>query len=87
MDNYRLVESFEIDDGSLDGVSVKKCFGKGAQWSHMRARLLSGEQFTTLCLAENADRLARLAERHGRFVEHHPECRGWVKIFVGAPRG
>ena len=86
MANYKLVDSFDIDDGSLDGFSRRQCFVLGAEWARFRLRILSGEQFSTLCNAANAARLCSLGERHGRFVEYHDHCEGWCLIYVGASR-
>jgi hypothetical protein len=81
---HELVEPFDIDDGTIDGLSSQLCFALGVEWGNFRARIIAGEQFTDLCLSANAPRLAALAERHGRFVEHHQQCDGWSEIFVGA---
>ena len=86
MSEYRLVESFDIDDGSLDGLTNNECFALGVEWAMVRARVLAGETFTRLCLAPNSERLSALAERHGRFVEHHPHSEGWSQIFIGSCR-
>jgi hypothetical protein len=87
MTNYRLVDTFDIDDGSLRGLTKEQCFALGVEWALFRDRIISGELFSDLCISENAPRLSILAERHGRFVEHHIVGEGWSRIFVGANRG
>jgi hypothetical protein len=86
MMTYRLVDSFDIDDGSLAALTKEQCFALGTEWEAFRARVLAGESFTSLCNSANAARLALLAERHGKFVEHHIHSPGWSIIFVGANR-
>lgn len=83
MAQYTLIESFDVDDDSLDGLSRGHCFTLGVEWMRFRTRIMAGEQFTKLCHAANERRLVALAERHGRFVESHPCSEGWASIFVG----
>jgi hypothetical protein len=84
MNKFELVEPFETDNGSLADLAPEVCFALGVEWATFRQRIIAGERFTDLCLSANAPRLVALAERHGRFVEHHHECDGWSKIFVGS---
>ena len=49
-----------------------------------RQRLKTGRRFQTLCLAINANRLVKMAERQRRFVEDRPTpWAGWCEIWVG----
>jgi hypothetical protein len=84
MMQHKLVGSFDIDDGSLDSLGRAECFVLGVEWAMFQARILAGERFITACHSSNAPRLSALAERHGRFVEHHVQQDGWSQIFVGA---
>lgn len=86
MADYRLVESFDIDDGSLDALSNKHCFALGVEWAMVRSRILAGELFTEVCRTTNVERIVALAERHGRYVEHHPSGDRWSRVFIGASR-
>ncbi len=86
MADYRIAEPFDVDNGALNALPREECFALGVEWAMMRARLLAGEQFNDLCMAPNAERIAAMAERHGRFVEHHDYGDGWSQIFIGAPR-
>ena len=82
--NYNLIEPFDIDDGSLNGVSGKEAFALGVEWLMFRRRLQSGEPFKVLCLANNAARLVKMAERYNRFVEdRRTGCDGWREVWVG----
>ena len=65
------------------GLTPDMCFSLGVEWERFRQRLLAGDRFSELVLSDNADRLVRMAERHGRFVEHHPHCDGWTTLVVG----
>jgi hypothetical protein len=84
MTGFRLIESFDVDDGSLVGLSPQKCFVLGVEWEEFHRKLASGKPFTVVLHTENAKRLTALAERHKRYVEFHPreQC-GFVEIVVG----
>jgi hypothetical protein len=83
MTEFTLIEPFDVDDGSLDGLTKEACFALGVEWCMFRQKLRAGQPFSELVMKKNAHRLSKLAERNGRFVEHHPACAGWVKIVVG----
>ena len=80
---FSLVEPFDIDNGSLENLSRAECFSLGVEWQLFRHRLASGKPFNDLVLANNAERLTKLAERQQRFVEARPASGGWVSITVG----
>ena len=83
-ENYELVEPFDIDDDSLDGVTAKEAFALGVEWLMFRRHLQGGQPFKVLCLSNNASRLVKLAERHNRFVEdRRTGCEGWSEVWVG----
>ena len=86
MAQFEIVEPFDTDNGELDGLSGRTCFCLGVEWCTFYCSLKSGKPFTTLVLEPNASRLVALAERHNRFVEHHKQCAGWVRITVGTTR-
>ncbi len=82
--SYKLVEPFEIDDGSLRSVTPQYAFALGVEWLIFRQKLLTGEPFKMLCLPENSVRFVNMAERHSRFVEDRQTgCVGWTEIWVG----
>ena len=82
--DFKLIESFETDEGSLNGISSETAFALGVEWQMFRQRLETGQPFRTLCLSLNAGRLVRLAERQHRFVEDRPTpWAGWSEIWVG----
>jgi hypothetical protein len=81
---WGLVEPFDTDDGSLDGINSGECFALGVEWQRFLDRLKEGKRFTDLCLANNAARLSKMAERHRRYVEYRPATTpGWAEITVG----
>ena len=84
MQSFEIIESFEIDDGSLSGLSPEKCFVLGVEWESFLRKLRSGSSFVEIVHAENAERLVRLVERHGRFVEHSVFSSGWTRIVAGS---
>ena len=83
MEMWELVEPFEVDNGELDSFRQSLCFALGVEWERFRQRLKSGERFTQVVMTEGSNRLVRMTERQGRFVEHHPHCDGWTEIIVG----
>ena len=78
-----LIESFEIDDGSVSDLRPERCFVLGVEWQDFRSKLKGTKPFSALIHAENAGRLVRLAERSGRFFDHFTSQPGWVHIIVG----
>jgi hypothetical protein len=83
---FELAESFDIDDGSLEGLAAEKIFSMGVEWAMFRKQLSLGTPFRTICLPENRTRLVSMAERRRRFVEdRQTACVGWTEIWVGDP--
>ncbi len=84
MTTHDLVEPFDIDDGSLANVSPQEAFALGVEWAMFRERLMANVPFHALCLANNALRLEKLAERNGRFSEcRQTPTHGWMEVWVG----
>lgn len=71
---FCLVDPFDTDDIN---------FALGVEWEMFRQRLKTELPFSDLYIDQNTNRLVAMAERHNRFVEHHPVCDGWVMINVG----
>ncbi len=84
MADFALIEPFDVDDNSLAGMPPHVCFTLGVEWEMFRRQLEENAQpFSNLVLDKNASRLVALAERSGRFVEHHPHSEGWAMLIVG----
>ncbi len=86
MESHKLIVSFDMDDETLKDISPQEVFALGVEWALFRERLKTGKPFWALCLANNAKRLEKLAECHGRFSE----CRmtstpEWAEVWVGGP--
>ena len=81
--SHKLIASFDIDDGSLDGISPQTCFVLGTEWQRFYEMLKHNQPFNQLIHAENVPRLLLLAERSHRFVEHSVLPGGWARIVVG----
>jgi hypothetical protein len=85
--HWNIVELFDIDSGELNGLDPQHCFCLGVEFAIWRQRLKDGKQFTSMCLSKNAERLVAMAERHGRFAEHHPtEMPGFTTVTIGGQR-
>ena len=81
--NFGLIEPFDLDN-TLNGITLEHAFALGMEWQMFRERLKTGHPFTTLCLAINASRLVKLAERERRFVEdRQTPWAEWSEIWVG----
>lgn len=81
---FNLTEPFEIEEGSLEGLSPKYVFALGVEWEMFRRKLNTRKPFTTLCLKDNCERFVRMAEKQGRFVEDRPTgYAAWAEIWVG----
>jgi ABC-type Zn2+ transport system substrate-binding protein/surface adhesin len=83
-DEYGLLEPFDTKD--LAGADAELAFALGVEWELFRQKLLAGEPFTDVVLLENIERITRMVERHGRFVEWHHFCKDWAKIIVGGEK-
>lgn len=67
MAEFGLVESFQIDDGSLDGLSRQECFVLGYEFLQFCHALNSfSEGNNHLVHIANAGRLAKAAESRGK---------------------
>ena len=78
------IEPFDIEDGSLKGVTPEYAFALGVEWQIFRHQLLLGKPFKALCLPENRNRFVKMAERHRRFVEDRQTgSADWSEIWVG----
>lgn len=79
-----LIESFEIDDGSLYSLTPQQIFAMGVEWEMFRQMLKVGNNFSIICMTENVSRLVRLVEKYNRFVEDRPTLYPqWREIWVG----
>lgn len=84
INKFELVEPFDIDDGSLKGLTPEYAFALGVEWVFFRQQLETGKPFKTLCLPQNTKRLVAMAERHRRFVEDRQTASvDWTEIWVG----
>ncbi len=66
-EEYILFDSFEIDDGELDGQTNKDAFVLGVEWAKFRERLTTeSAEFSETVHAANTTRVRNLAARRGR---------------------
>jgi hypothetical protein len=83
---FSLIEPFDVDDDSLNGLSPNYIFSLGVEWEMFRQKLATGKSFSVLCLPQNRDRFVKMAERHRRFVEdRQTACVDWLEVWVGDP--
>jgi len=85
MATVELVDTFDIDDGELAGLSVQESFVLGVEWMRVRTMLVGDLwPFSQTIHTANAERLTALATKYGRFCEHHKTTvEGWSVIHVG----
>lgn len=83
---YGLIQSFEIDDGSLDGVSPVEAFVLGVEWQEFYAIAngsIPAPTVSKLIHSLNTDRVVAMLKKHGW------SCRllstpygGWNEILI-----
>lgn len=83
---HKLQASFEIDDGSLEGLAPELIFSMGVEFLILLRKIqVHKEPFREFCLAPNGPRIEALAAKYDRFSEIRPvDCTNeWVEIWVG----
>lgn len=61
-----MTESFNIDDGELDGLSPQECFVLGVEWQMVRSLADGDSAFKRPVHMYNRDRLIAVLESRGR---------------------
>ncbi len=79
----------DFDTRGLEQVSPQEAFAMGVEWAIFFKRLKSNEPIRDFCLANNARRLEKLAERMGRSSESRStSAPNWAEIWIeGANHG
>jgi len=85
--SYVLLESFQIDDGELDGMSPQECFCLGYELANVSAKSETDpEEFTMPIHSENEARITEALDRRGRsrIITWSPNdlSEGWVRLTV-----
>lgn len=80
-DNFDLVESFDVDNGELDGLTQQLCFVLGIEWEMVRQEIKSGQSFERPIHSENLERIKSMCKRYGVSFEiaHHDD---WPSLIV-----
>lgn len=82
MTDWGLAADFDIDDGSLDGLTDQQIFVLGVEWGMLYQQL--DDENSRLVLiqihTENAERLMRLCRRKGREAIATDKGDGWTEI-------
>lgn len=85
-DEGGLVQSFEIDDGSLDGVNPVQAFTLGVEWHIVYQAILDESPVISCSIhAENADRILSMLKSNGYRVRLTPEKDGWMGLTAVTP--
>lgn len=84
MSEFELSESFDIDDGELDGLRPQDCFVLGYELCQFHALADKGGAFSKLAHADNTERIGDALLRRGLefTVGLHDET--WVTFNVEA---
>lgn len=82
MTTHKLVEPFDVDDGSLSALSGAQCFALGVEWAMCRNEMAQGKRlFPATVHADNAQRVAAMAHRNGYVATIRGLAdSGWVAI-------
>jgi len=83
MQTHDLSGCLDIDDGNLEHLSPQEAFALGVEWAIFFKRLKNGDPIRDFCLANNARRLEKLAERMGRSSESRAtSAPNWAEIWI-----
>lgn len=83
MQTHDLSGCLDIDDGDLEHLSPQEAFALGVEWAIFFKRLKNGDPIRDFCLANNARRLEKLAERMGRSSESRStSAPNWAEIWI-----
>lgn len=80
--NFGLVQSFDIDDGSLDGETRQQAFTLGVEWGRAWELARQPRPFTLSIHAENSARILAMLAQQGRRAKACPATNGWVSVSV-----
>ena len=85
--NYLLLESFEIDDGQLDGLTHQECFVLGYELSQVSHKASSDpDEFRVLIHSENLSRvelaLVKRNRTHSTTWMRNDLSEGWLELLV-----
>lgn len=88
-ENYVLLESFQIDDGELDGMSPQECFVLGYELATISKRAeVDPSEWRTLMHADNQKRVATALVKRSRphliTWMRNDISEGWVELLVYA---
>lgn len=86
---FSLVDTFDIDNGELDGLSPEQAFALGVEWAEFRRRLDEGAEFSQPVHCANASRLLGLVGSRGMYAEYFPgdEAHGHIVVLKEPPGG
>ena len=83
MPDFGLVEPFDIDDGSLEGLSPVDSFVLGVEWQMVNGQLEAQEGFERPIHSRNATRIKRACIRRRRRFVCQDEMDGtWMTLTV-----
>lgn len=83
MQTQDLTGCLDFDDRGLENVTPQEAFALGVEWAIFFKRLKSSEPIRDFCLANNARRLEKLAERMGRSSESRAtSAPNWSEIWI-----
>ena len=83
MQTHALSGCLDMDDGNLEHLSPQEAFALGVEWAIFFKRLKKGDPIRDFCLANNARRLEKLAERMGRSCESRStSAPNWAEIWI-----
>lgn len=66
MAKFGLIQSFEIDDGQLDGITPEKAFVLGIEWQTIYAAAKRRKPATLICRSENKNRIQSMLDKLNR---------------------
>lgn len=80
--NFGLVQSFCVDDGSLDRETRQQAFTIGVEWGRAWELAKRPGPFTLTIHAENSERILAMLAHQGRQAKTAPATGGWMSVSV-----
>ena len=82
LNKSKLLQSFFIDDGQLEGLPNHQCFVLGVEWQMVYSQILEGFAFSRALRIENKDRIEKMLWGHGRRYTVKPHDDEWLWLEV-----
>jgi len=78
---WEMLDSFDIDNGELAGLTLVQAFVLGAEYMDIRTKAMAGDPFEAYIQAQNAQRISLMLNRHDMICEYVYDADiGWTHL-------